>query len=185
LGVADSTKYFLSGNATADDSVMVNTHGYGELVNADNSAEEKSLKFYMSANTTRQYMYVNIVLTDDMKLSLANGGTLSFAYAINRCTSSQYTMFSLSAGANGGSATQALFTSTNVGYDRGGNSWGPRAYDSANAAFEQWQTLTVTDATVLSELASTGILQITVDAYNWGKRHETNFWIDNITVVNE
>jgi hypothetical protein len=185
LGTADSTKYYLSGNVTSDDNVMVNTFGYGELVLNDTSTEEKALKFYMSANTARQYMYVNIVLTDAMKQAIANGATLSFAYAINRCKSSQYTKFNLSAGANGGSATQLLFASENVGYDSAGNAWGPRAYDSASAAFAQWQTLTITDATVLSELASTGILQLTVDACNWGKKHETNFWIDNITVVNE
>ena len=184
LGAADSTKYYLS-NATGDDSVTINTYGYGELVNNDTSVDEKALKFYMSANTARQYMYVNIVLTDDMKAAIANGATLSFAYAINRCKSSQYTTFSLSAGANGGSTTQELFSSTNVGYDSAGNTWGPRAYDSANTAFAQWQTLTITDATVLSELASTGILQIIVNANNWKNKHETNFWIDNITVVSE
>ena len=185
LGTADSAKYYLSGNATADDSVTIDTHGYGDLVNADVSADEKALKFYMSANTVRQYMYVNIVLTDDMKNAIANGATLSFAYAINRCKSSQYLNYNLLAGANGGSATQELVTEALVGYDGTNGTWGPRPNASDSSAVTQWATVTITDATVLSELASTGILQITVDAYNWGKRHETNFWIDNITVVNE
>ena len=185
LGTADSSKYYLSGNVTADDNVKVNTYGYNELVNNDTSAEEKALKFYMSANTARQFMYVNIVLPEYMKNAIANGATLSFAYAINRCKSSQYTKFNLSAGANGGSTTQALFTSENVGYDSAGNSWGPRAYDSASTPFAQWATVTITDTAVLSELANTGILQIIIDACNWGKKHETNFWIDNITIVNE
>ncbi len=188
LGAADSARYYLSGNATDADNVMVNTFGYNEFVNNDTSADEKALKFYMSNATVRQYMYVNIVLTDAMKAAIADGATLSFAYAMNRCKNSGYTTYNLLAGANGGSATQQLVSASTVGWDGSGggaNGWGPRSVDSASAAVTQWATLTITDATVLSELASTGILQITIDACNWNKKHETNFWIDNITVVNE
>ena len=183
LGAADTTKFYFSDNGTSTDTVTVNTFGYNEFVNNDTSVDEKAIKFYMSASTVRRYMYVNIVLTDGMKDALANGASISFAYAMNRCKGSQYTTYNLLAGANGGTTTQQLISASTVGYDSAGSTWGPRSTDSNGDTVSQWATLTITDATVLSELASTGVLQITLDACNWNKKHETNFWIDNIVVT--